>query len=243
MNSRLQRGFTIIELILFLGVTGALFAGLMVGVNTNINTQRYKESAMSVKVFFEKQFSDTTYPRNARDNNWSCTREAGVVRDAVGGIARGTSGCVVLGRYVTVTNDGATLRAGDVIGIEPSTRTDDAIGDLAALLAYTPRVSPVDNEAEEVAWRSTLRTHEHVPATMSFIVVRSPESGTVRTFIVNESLPEQLNTVLTDDHMKTPTVLCVVPSGFVAVPVHSVRIDPSVGSATGVSLSESDDAC
>lgn len=37
-----ERGFTVIELMLFLGVTGALFAALMFGVNASVNQQRYQ---------------------------------------------------------------------------------------------------------------------------------------------------------------------------------------------------------
>ncbi|MFZ1360919.1 MAG: type II secretion system protein [Candidatus Saccharimonadales bacterium] len=244
MNVRLQRGFTIVELILFLGITGILFVSLMMGVNTSISTQQYKESAVTVKTFLERQFTETMNPRNIRDDNWSCTQETGIIQDAVNGVPRGTSRCVVLGRYITVHGDGTRLRAGDVIGIEPSDTVGLAAGDMTVLRAYTPRLSPVGVEEVDVTWQSRLQTHDHGVSSASFIIVRSPQSGIIRTFTTNATLPENdLTPLFTKEHMDMSETLCVMPSSLVAVPTHSVRIDPRVGSVAGIVLNENDEAC
>lgn len=241
MNSQKQWGFTIIELILFLGITGALFAGLMVGVNTNINTQRYKESAVSYKTLLEEQYSRVEYPRNSRDKNWTCDGELGVVPNATSGTPAGTSKCVLLGRYVEVKDNGKKVETGDVVGVDPGSSTTSLTGDLDTLRAYEPRVSPIEIETSDISWQSHLETTEGGVSNASFLILRSPLSGLVRTFGSAESLPGQLSVMLTDTAAASVIKSCVIPSGIVGVPKHSVTVNAAVGGANGIILDQDDE--
>lgn len=243
MNSQKQWGFTIIELILFLGITGALFAGLMVGVNTNINTQRYKESAVSYKTLLEQQYSAVEYPSNSRDGNWSCDGATGVTPNPTAGLPRGTSDCVLLGRYVEIKDNGSKTETGDVVGIDPGESADSLTGDLAVLRAYTPRLSPINVEERSLAWQSRLDVSGEGTSAASFLILRSPQSGIIRTFGMNETLPSQIVNVLTDTNAASVIKNCVVPSGFVAVPTHSVTVNAAIGSANGITLNGNDETC
>lgn len=243
MSNQKEWGFTIIELILFLGVTGALFAGLMVGVNTSINTQRYKESATSYKSFLEEQYSHVVYPRNTRDDTWACNTDSGVVSDPSSGVARGTSGCVLLGRYIEVKDDGARLVAGDVVGIDPGDSVQDLTGDLAVLRAYSPRISPIDVTDTDVNWQSRLEAVDGTASEASFLILRSPLSGIVRTFGMNQALPGQLTSALNDANAVAVIENCVVPSGYVSIPVQSVTVNAAVGSANGIVLEGHSKSC
>lgn len=256
MSNQRQWGFTIIELILFLGITGALFAGLMVGVNTSINTQRYKESATSYKTLMESQYSEVEYPRNERDNTWTCTADAGVVQDPASGQARGSSGCVLLGRYVEITDNGGFVKTGDVIGITPPGTDIDGdsgdgdataireMSDLDALIAYTPHRSPIGVRKEAIAWDSRLESStEKVASKASFLILRSPLSGIIRTFGMEDELPDQLKTAITEDNARSSVKLCVEPAGYVSMPVQSVTINAAIGSANGVVLDGNDELC
>ena len=243
MSSQKQWGFTLIELILFLGITGALFAGLMVGVNTNINTQRYKESAVSYKTLLEQQFSEVEHPRNTRDGNWTCDAALGVVPNPTAGVPRGTSNCVLLGRYLQVKENGAQTEVGDVVGIDPGESAASLTGDLSVLRAYAPRLSPIDVESDELAWLSHLESVEHNPSVASFLILRSPLSGSIRIFGMNEPLPDQLLNVLNETTAAAVIKNCVVPSGVVAMPVQSVTVNAPIGSANGIILDGNDEAC
>ena len=53
-----EGGFTVIELMLFLGITGALFAALMVGVSSNIIQQQYKDTVSTYANFLQNQYSE-----------------------------------------------------------------------------------------------------------------------------------------------------------------------------------------
>ena len=46
-------GFTIIEMMLFLAVSGAMAAGIMVGVGATVNAQRYRDATHSLVSFFQ----------------------------------------------------------------------------------------------------------------------------------------------------------------------------------------------
>lgn len=242
MGNMKQRGFTIIELILFLGITGALFAALMLGVNTSIYQQRYKDSVMAYKSLLEQQYAEVTYPRNERDDKWTCTSESGVQQQPNGGEARGTSNCVLLGRYVQIKNNGSVVETGNVVGFQPADTTLLA-GDIATLAAYTPRLSPLGKQDHEVEWQSILKSTEDQPSAASFLVLRSPLSGLIRTFALAEPLPANLNMALTEAAATAKIKNCVVQSGNIGMPLQSVTVSAVIGSANGVTIQGSDEEC
>jgi type II secretory pathway pseudopilin PulG len=243
MNSQKQWGFTIIELILFLGITGMLFAGLMVGVNTSINTQRYKESAMGMKALFEEQYSNVEYPRNSRDGNWNCDAATGIVPNPSDGTPRGTSKCVLLGRYIEMVDNGAKIETGDVVGIEPAASLDGTSSDLEALTAYAPRKSPINVTTSDVGWDSRAETVSDNPSSASFLILRSPLSGIIRTFGGNAQLPELLSSSITDTTASSALKSCIIPAGYVSVPTYSLTVNAAVGSANGLVLNGDDSEC
>lgn len=242
MGDQKQQGFTIIELILFLGITGALFAALMLGVNTNIYQQRYKDSVIAYKTLLEQQYSEVTYPRNERDDKWTCSSETGVQQEPNGGEARGTSNCVLLGRYVQIKNNGTEAEVGSVVGIQPIDTTA-LTGDVATLIAYSPRKSPISRQDRTIDWESVLKTTENQPSTASFLILRSPLSGLVRTFALSEPLPSNLRDALSETTATAKIKNCVVANGTVGLPTQSVTVNASVGSANGIVLKGSDEEC
>jgi type II secretory pathway pseudopilin PulG len=242
MGNQKQRGFTIIELILFLGITGAMFAALMIGVNTSIAQQRYKESVTSYRALLEQQYAEVSHPRNDRDNKWTCSDDGGVQQAPNGGDARGTSNCVLLGRYIEIKANGTAVETGDVIGVQPLgnvTLTDD----IAALIAYTPRLSPITPETRDVEWDSTLQTTAQRPSSASYLILRSPLSGLVRTFVRPEALPTNLVDALTPANSLATIKNCVVPGGAVGQPTQSVSVSAAVASANGIVVNGIDEEC
>lgn len=243
MNSQKQWGFTIIELILFLGITGLLFAGLMVGVNTNIATQRYKESAVGYKAVFEKQYSLVEHPQNSRNGNWNCDMAAVITQSPAGGIPRGTSRCVLLGRYIELKNGGTQVEVGDAVGVDPGLRSDGVMSDLDEIKAYQPRKSPIDVETIAVGWGSQLKTDDNKESTASYLILRSPLSGSIRTFGSKEPLSEQLTSAVTQESSLSVIKNCIIPSGYVSVPVYSVTVSAVAGGVNSVALDGNDETC
>lgn len=236
------RGFTVIELMLFLGITGTLFAALMIGANNTIVQQRYKESVLNYATLIQNQYSEVLNTRNDRPNNWSCID--GVVNpEAVNGQFRGTSDCVLLGKAIEITNDGRTIETTTVVGYKPSAG-DEPQGDIETLDSYAPKVpDDFDTRAIEMDWGTTLTlASSQDVSTASFLILRSPTSGLVRVFASANPLPNDLTEMISADTAVIAITNCVRgDSGL--LPTQSVTIDARIASPNGVIIKEMDEAC
>ncbi len=234
------RGFTVIELMLFLGITGALFAALMFGANNNIAQQRYRESVVTYSSLLQDQYSEVMNTRNERENDWTCV-DGTVIEQPNSGEARGTSSCVILGRAIEIAGDGTSIRTSSVIGTEPAEQS--APSDIEALVAYRPKVSDTfDRVTNPLDWGSNLVTLAGQPSMASFLILRSPASGLIRVFTSESPLPADLTTLITPSAATALITNCVHgQSGL--LPTQSVTVNPKVAGADGVILKEVDSAC
>ena len=62
--SKVRRGFTLIEIALFLAVTGALFAGIMIGTQNSIWQQRYNDTVQNFANFLRNVYSEVSNPQS-----------------------------------------------------------------------------------------------------------------------------------------------------------------------------------
>ncbi len=235
------RGFTIIELLLFLSISGLLFVALMTGISTSINQQRYRDSVTSVSGLLQQQYSEVANIRNERDDHWSCDAST-TVENQTGGQARGASQCVVLGRYVRTINNGTQLELGNVIGSEPATMMSTQ-GDLAALTAYAPKTSPLGQTTSTLEWGATLRDVDGHTANFAILILRSPVSGLVRAFVLPSGLPSVLSEMITQDTASQPFTACVAGDGWSFGPTQAVVISPATAGANGVEVKGDNNEC
>lgn len=233
-------GFTVIELMLFLGITGVLFAALMIGVNTNITQERYREGVQAYSALIQDQYSEVTNTRNDRNDQWQCVGGA-VAQQPVNGDARGTTSCVILGRAIQIQGNGTEVKTSAVIGIEPSQQ--DNASDIDALAAYQPKLADLfGSSTTKLDWESSLATTDKKSSTASFLILRSPASGLLRVFTSSSPLPGDLSTMITAAAATTVVKNCVTGSTGL-VPVQSVSVDPRVSGPNGVIVKEVDEAC
>lgn len=61
-----RRGFTLIEVVLFLGLTSALFLGIAVGVQNSVFQQRYNDSVQSFAEFLRSVYSQVANVQNEK---------------------------------------------------------------------------------------------------------------------------------------------------------------------------------
>ena len=57
-NFKMKKAFTIIEVMLVLGVSGLMIATMLIGWNANIEKQRYNDSVNTFKSDLQSVFSD-----------------------------------------------------------------------------------------------------------------------------------------------------------------------------------------
>ena len=93
---RWQSGFTIVEVVLFLAITGLLT------VSAALRQQQYHDAVQSFAGFIRDQYSRVISIENDRGDRDTCP-----VKGATNDGARGQSNCVVVGRYVKSTNSEA----------------------------------------------------------------------------------------------------------------------------------------
>ncbi|HEU5121800.1 MAG TPA: prepilin-type N-terminal cleavage/methylation domain-containing protein [Candidatus Saccharimonadales bacterium] len=244
MGKQTQSGFTIIEVMLFLAVTGLLAVGILVGSGVAIGQQRYRDSVNSLKSFIQEQYSEVTNVINTRGSNWSCTAAGEVVEDS--GQPRGTGECVLLGRLITVDDTGTTLTAANVVGYRiPGAAT--ASSDLLEMKNnYRLGISPIDQETTEVAWGAQIVKPGAgvTPASMSILIIRSPLSGSLFTF-TQDSIQSNLNNMIDEANLKNAKDLCVnADAGTFVGRRMEVRIDPYAASQSAVRIPvESESVC
>lgn len=263
------RGFTIIEVMLFLAVSGGLFAALLFGVNNGITQQRYKDSVYSFSSFLQKQYSEVLNTRNERTNDYSCDESTGTITDVSGALSaspapstspRGASKCVILGRAVIVTTNTSTkqttVESYPVSGID--TDTDSNKTDIDVLKASRPTIVKIDalKTTYDMEWNSWIGYPSGVTTTdSSYLILRSPTSGALKVFTSSKDLLS-ISVICDTSHPNdglcgyiktlTPTdivVSCIKNDNRGIQPISSVTLDPRIAGPSGVSVQGDGTGC
>ncbi len=72
-----QRGFTIIEVILFLAISGLLLGVAIASVNANINNSRFNDAVRSTTSYLQGQYSEVAAGQSDRDESKGCDETKG----------------------------------------------------------------------------------------------------------------------------------------------------------------------
>src|SRR5690349_9230293 len=111
MGTKKTAGFTIIEVMLFLAVSGALTVGILVGAGVAIGQQHYRDSVSSLKSLIQAQYNEAANVTNSRSGDESCSN-ANIIAppsSVTTPQARGTSDCLLMGRSITISADGTQV--------------------------------------------------------------------------------------------------------------------------------------
>jgi len=202
MISVRKAGFTIIEVMLFLAISGMLFAGIILGTGSSINVQRYRDSVVSLQSILQQQFSDVT---NVVNDNASV--DCGANTD----LNRGQTDCIILGKYITYdsTNSPSTLNIQTVIGSNPTGPVTD---DISAFSQYTLTLKA--SSMYDLEWGTSIKDKNNNPMKFSILMLRSPLSGIVRTFIDIGPIQPNPKSLLTTPALGAQAELCVDPNGL-----------------------------
>ncbi len=244
------KGFTIIEVVLFLAITGGLFAALMVGVNSNLTQQRYRESVSSLYAFLQDQYNEVNNPRNEERNKaLTCTDGAIVVDEVASGDARGASDkCVLLGKAITVESSGTVLKVSSVIGTERSS-IDLSGDDIDALREYRPflEFNNLSQQSKELDAGLSLKQRDNKPSELSILIVRSPVSGLLYVFASKDAgdLKDQSNLgdMITTANQKD-LKQCIWSSDIAGLlPIFSIEIKPQIAGPEGIIIDGNGASC
>lgn len=214
-------GFTIIEVMLFLAITGLMITGMFIGVSGSINRQRYNDSVRSLQDYLQGQYN---FADNVRNNRGEPITGCGAATTT-----RGTSDCTVVGRLITTTN-GLDFTSVPVFSTNPAPDTTGSEKDLLDDLDLT--VAPADKLTDEddyqVAWSSKIYTKkgDESATTAQLLIVRMPTSGVIRTYFRTTSTlttPESLKEMWATAS-EPELILCVAPDGLIGSTPTGVRV-------------------
>lgn len=244
MGTKTASGFTIIEVMLFLAVTGALAAGILVGSGVAIGQQRYRDSVNSLKSLIQSQYNETANVVNGRSGSESCDNNAVLAspNPVVTPQPRGTTDCLLMGRLLTISN-GTDITIANVVGYRTADTSVAPLGtsDVAELKNYNLNTSPIDQETNTIEWSARAVTpHSTAAEPLSLLIVHSPLSGSVLTFTSTSSPPPTLNQLVIDSAgtNRSQTVnLCIEGSAgtFVGNKL-AVRINPYASSPSAIEI-------
>jgi type II secretory pathway pseudopilin PulG len=258
MGTQKLAGFTIIETMLFLAISGLLVVSLLATVGASVNIQRYRDATETFKSLLQQQYADLSSVQNARGNNWSCGSNATPVTGGAGEI-RGQSTCMLVGKYMRI--DGSDITIFNVIGY-PKSGTTKQSNDIASLQNnYTLNASTFDVERTNMEWGTQIafpvvvngspNPVQATPHKIGFLVVRSPDSGLIYTFTNNDpNVPDEANigpSTFTDMLVSGNTnpgqgdrLICIDSNGLFASNDRGVYINSFASSATSVEVRTND---
>lgn len=179
-----DRGFTVVEVVLFLGITGLMLLGVFAGTNTLIANSRFQDSIFNLESYLQRQSEQAWNGVNPR-TNIKCSGS----KVTSGNDTPGTSNCLLLGRVVifrpsppATTDQANVVEAYDVVGSEPSVPTLGLTND-ALLKLYDPQTVPVSVERYEMPWGTYFRSGRRGASAVNAIAfLRSPTSSRQSTY-------------------------------------------------------------
>jgi type II secretory pathway pseudopilin PulG len=254
MGIKFHPGFTIIETMLFLAITGVLIVSILAGSGTAINNQRYQDSVTSLKAIIQDQYAQATSVNNTQSiDSITCDTNGLVTVDSSqAAVPRGQGGCVIIGRFMLI-ND-STITTSSVVGYnknDSSYYVNLNASDITELKDYTLSLLSTTTTSDAVQWGSRIawpsrgsyvRTPS-VPRTVGILILRSPKSGLTYTFTADAPSPSALSAMIvagTSIPGQGENRICVSPNGVIVVGGLAVVIDTHASGPSGVEVRSND---
>ena len=248
MGSKFSSGFTIIEVMLFLAITGLMIAGVLANANRSVNEQHYRDGVETVRNVFASEYAKVYNLTNSAEGRVTSPCEDATAESRF----RGTSNCLYVGRLIQISpdaNDGSNLRISPVVAkpVNEGNRYDNTTSSASSAVEgslrddYTFRVYDSSAESEN----SNLTVRDSLPWSLAavrpgasgvtdrmsvdFLILRSPIDGTVRSYnlrsLDSTSDPDidSLSDYMTPDHLDEIR-LCIADLGGGYDPVQRMAV-------------------
>ncbi len=244
MKKRWYQGFTIIETMLFLAVTGLLVMAILVGSTSAIGRQRYRDSANDLHSFLQEQYSNVLNTSNQRNNLANC--DNGGVDNSGGGVGRGQTDCVLLGKLIRTDNVNANeLKIVDIYGYSANPEQATTLDEINIFKSSGYDIKTLDSVKEySINWGVKVSSKK-VGGNFnpfSLLIVRSPNSGDILTFFNESYIPNPQN--LVNNSSLKEGVICLSPEGlFPDSEKMAIKIDSRAASTGAVNLVSGESTC
>lgn len=234
-----QKGFTIVETMLVLGISGMMLAGIMASVGAGIASQRYKDAANATVDYLQGQYNLTSNTRNDRRHEESYCSTSGLSATPRTEF-RATGECTIVGRmirgngseivslplYATVDPESLRGESNPLEALKKSKLVEDTTKSEPYTLEWGTRLFPAGNKA--------------VSQTFSIAIIRSPFTGIINTFIDTTNATSTIDQLLSrQSALNEDALFCLDSSGGMANMASStlgVKVVANSTNATGVTL-------
>lgn len=210
-----KAGFTIVETMLFLAVSGFVVVGVIVGTSSSIARQRYQDSVQDFAEFLRKTYSEVINVQNSRTNNTNniCTIDSIIKNPTLSLDVNpenfpGKSDCAIYGKMLVVKDHkirsytllGKAINSTDKTAINLS--TPEAIKELGidALTIQknsdnTCSYKTINSKpAYRPQWDAKIQnTMDQSSFSGTILILRSPLSGAVHTFNLKDNISFDLD--------------------------------------------------
>ncbi len=177
-----KHGFTMIEVALFLVITGALFVGIAVGTQNSIFQQRYNDAVQNFAEFLRSAYAQTMNVQSEGDGRsdmaiYGKLVSFGETVDLAGNDIKNTDAVYsynVIGKVGEMSSGNVLeLLSEDQLDANVVVKKDDKFQSVGLVEDYRPRWSAaIQNTDDSSSFKGAL------------LIVRHPSSGTVYTFVM-----------------------------------------------------------
>ncbi|HEX4662008.1 MAG TPA: prepilin-type N-terminal cleavage/methylation domain-containing protein [Candidatus Saccharimonadales bacterium] len=213
VHTKKQGGFTVIEVTIFVAISGLLLSVALLGTGGTIRSVRFSDSVRSLQSYFQTQYDQIINGVNPRTGQEVCQNSL-VNTSSPAGQAPGTSNCLLLGKYLHLAPGSDTVQSYYVVGSEPASVPTD-LSDEELIKLYNPHiVTQVDTDVYAIPWGATIsdtRRLEDSHQISGYALLRSPRSAKIISYTFSsQGVSDSLNGVISDAaNIQKATNICI----------------------------------
>ena len=232
---RRNSGFTIIEVTLFLAISGALAVGLFAASSVAIQRQQYKDAVQSYAGYLRDEYARVISVQNDRGDDLSCP----VSGSESGSVARGQSSCVIVGRYIVTENKGTEYKSYPIYANSVSTGGSE--------ISWNYMYDENQESTYSLTWDVKTRFASNSSgANFSFIFYRNPDTGRISVQSSTAVYPSaKVGDMISDVSADATSSreICVYDTGWLQSERQSVFLSERAGSSDAVTVANATDGC
>lgn len=178
MGTKTESGFTVIEVMLFLGVSGMLLIGILVATGSSVANLRFTDSMKGLESYVQRQYEEVVNGVNPRIDTETCS--------GFGSSRPGAGNCLLLGKVLVFTPNDSLVHSYYVIGTEPIGLPATNLSASQALTLYNVRVLTTNTDRYEIPWESSFAAGKRASdggSVDAIAYLRSPISSQIETYI------------------------------------------------------------
>ncbi len=162
-----KKGFTLIEVVLFLALSGALVAFLIAGTSRSISQKRYNDTVDNFVDYLQGLYSDVNYVQGYGTN-------------------AGNSNKAIYGKII-ISNDGKTFEEYTVLG-SATCKSSESDTALTALNGCSPEIASdaALQSAYRLSWGGTA-TEEANGNKIAILIITHPKTGMKSTYLKKDN--------------------------------------------------------